>query len=101
MLNFLEEGSLEALCLQIGLDWNLEAEFSILNSTPIHRSEAINREDLILGWALIGNFMRVMFFLKSHLNTRDGTHGNLDGHLQKRAPSLAGQAGPSFEQTCL
>jgi hypothetical protein len=100
-LNSLEEGSPEALRLQTGLDWNLEAAFSILNSTPLHRSDAINRDDLIIGWALLGNFMHVMFFPRAHPNTRDGNYGNLDEHLQKRAPSLAGWAGPGFEQTCL
>jgi hypothetical protein len=49
----------------------------------------------------MGNFVHVMFFLKAHLNTRDGTRGNVDENLQKRAPSLAGRAGPGFEQTCL
>ena len=49
MLDSLEEGSLEALRLQTGLDWNLEAEFSILNIIPLHRSAAINRDDLMLG----------------------------------------------------
>jgi hypothetical protein len=99
--NSLAEGSPEALRLQTGLDWNLEAEFSILNCTPLHRSEAVSRDDLILAWALMGNFMHVMFFPRAHLNKRDGTRGNLDEHLKKRAPSLAGWAGLGFEQTCL
>jgi hypothetical protein len=99
--NSLEEDSPETLRMQTGLDWNLEAEFSILNSTPLHRSEAISRDDLIIGWALLGDFMHVMFFPRMHLSTRDGTRGNLDEHLQRRAPSLAGWAGPGFEQTCL
>jgi hypothetical protein len=45
--NSLEEDSPETLRMQTGLDWNLEAELSILNSTPLHRSEAISRDDLI------------------------------------------------------
>jgi hypothetical protein len=101
MLDSLEEGSLEALRLQTGLDWNLKAEFSILNSTPLRRSDAINRDDLMLGWALMGSFAHIVFFLKAHLITRDGARGNLDEHLQQRAPSLAGRDGPGFEQTCL
>ena len=49
----------------------------------------------------MGDFMHVMFFPRKHLATREGTRGNLDTHLQTRAPSLAGWAGPGFEQTCL
>jgi hypothetical protein len=59
--NSLEEDTPETLRMQTGLDWNFEAEFSILNSTPLHRSEAISRDDLIIGWALLGDFMHVMF----------------------------------------
>ena len=42
-----------------------------------------------------------MFFPRSHFAKRWGTRGNLDVELQCRAPSLAGWAGPGFEQTCL
>ena len=45
--------------------------------------------------------MHVMFFPDSHLMERFGTTGNLDATFKTRAPSLAGWAGPAFEQTCL
>jgi hypothetical protein len=79
----------------------LEAEYAVLNCTPLHRSEASSRDDLILAWALLGDFMHVMFFPASHLKSRHGTRGNLEVNLQCRAPDLAAWAGPAFEQTCL
>ena len=85
---------------QTGLEWNLECVYSILNNTPLHRSEATSGDDLILAWNLLGDFTHVMFFPRTHLNERFGTRGILDKELQKRAPSLAGWAGPGFEQTC-
>ena len=74
---------------QTALDWNLEHEYAILNNTPLHRSFAACRDDLILGWALMGDFMHMMFFPSSSLNARDGVRGNLPPELQTRAPSLA------------
>jgi hypothetical protein len=49
----------------------------------------------------MGNFVHIMFCLKAHLITSDGTQDNLGEHLQQRAASLAGRDGPGFEHTCL
>ena len=35
---------------QTALDWNFEAEYAILNFTPLHRSKTNSRDDLILAW---------------------------------------------------
>ena len=44
------------------LSWNLEAEYSILSNTPLYRSFALHRHDLLLAWALLGDFTHCMFF---------------------------------------
>ena len=91
----------EELRKQTALDWNLEYESAVFNNAPLHRSCATSRDDLILAWALLGDFMRVTFFPKAFHNSRDGTRGNLPAELQTRSTSLGKWAGPGFEQTCL
>ena len=93
--------SAEDLRKQTALDWNLEHEYTLLNNTPLHRSFAVNRDELILAWALLGDFMHMMFFPPSHLDAREGYPGNLSQNLQTRAPAIGRWAGTPFEQTCL
>ena len=85
----------------MSLSWNLEAEYSLLANTPLYRSYAENRDDHILAWALLGDFMHAMFFPAGCLQQRTGHPGNLSHDLQRRKPPVYRWAGPGFEQTCL
>jgi hypothetical protein len=53
------DNSPEELRKQTALDWNLEFEAAIFNNTPLHHSSATSRDDLIIAWALLGDFMHL------------------------------------------
>ena len=86
---------------QTGLDWNLETQYSLLNNTPLYRSKASNRDDLIFAWCALGETIHLCCFPEPHLRSKAASTSLLDPEMQNRNPSLGKWAGPCFEQTCL
>jgi len=91
-----DEMRAEYIRRQTALDWNFEAEYALLNYTPLHRSQALSRDDLIHAWACLGDAIHHACIPKSHINARDLFTGNLDLPTQQREPSVGGWAGPCF-----
>ena len=84
---------------QTALDWNLEYEYALLEHTPMHRSQAASRDDLLFAWAALGFVLHAVCFPEAHLKSKQADITNL-GQLRNRAPNVGGWAGPCFEQTC-
>ena len=96
-----EQMRAEYIRRQTALDWNLEAEYALLNYTPLHRSKALSRDDLIHAWACLGDAIHRTCIPQSHVTSRELFTGNLELPNQQREPSIGGWAGPCFEQTVL
>jgi len=91
----------EAYAKQVsGVEWQDEHEMMLLNNTPLHRSKALTRNDLLHAWALIGKVLHKIGFSKEKLKSQTAQVGHL-GNLQFRRPSVGQWASAFFEQTVL